>query len=379
MNDGIDTGPRLSITDRTVGLVAVASLAWLLGKAQGQQCANATPAEPVPVPEAPDPGPVSASPPSEWRSPAVLTIGFLLLAGAVFGLLTMGEGSSEVATSLEWDAWKATASLAVAIAAVVFGIGLATLWTAKKQGANQTATPRLAMPLGGEPVISAGRLFGYAVLAVAAIVGVFVFLNAASGRPNVEWPASLDVSLRTTVVATTVGLAAVPWLMVVWLLQRHILAQRPRRPISTEKLRELWDLLNTCILAFAVFVVLALVPTGALRVAYFAGPKDPDPKKQGGEFPATDVLLYGAFFAILLSAIALPLVVSYRAAAQRRLETVWPQFPQGAPTEEEQGERDRLEALLHLNVSFLRSPITALAVFTPLVTAALAAYLPGLK
>jgi len=40
--------------------------------------------------------------------------------------------------------------------------------------------------------------------------------------------------------------------------------------------------------------------------------------------------------------------------------------------------RARLEKLLHLDVPLLRNPLTALSVFTPLVTAALAAFIPQL-
>lgn len=38
----------------------------------------------------------------------------------------------------------------------------------------------------------------------------------------------------------------------------------------------------------------------------------------------------------------------------------------------------RLEKLLHLDVPLLRNPLTALSVFVPLVTAALAAFIPQL-
>jgi hypothetical protein len=38
----------------------------------------------------------------------------------------------------------------------------------------------------------------------------------------------------------------------------------------------------------------------------------------------------------------------------------------------------RLEKLLHLDVPLLRNPLTALSVFVPFVTAALAAFIPQL-
>ena len=40
--------------------------------------------------------------------------------------------------------------------------------------------------------------------------------------------------------------------------------------------------------------------------------------------------------------------------------------------------RERLEALLHLNVSVLRDPLALLSVLAPLATSALAVLIPGL-
>jgi len=220
---------------------------------------------------------------------------------------------------------------------------------------------------------------GYTAVALALTAGVFTFLKFAVPVPESrDWPDSLDIAWRTTGVAFTIGLAAVPWLVLVWLLQRHLSAEATQEvPLSTKDLRRLWELLNSIVLAFAVFVVLALVPTGALRVAYFAGPKNPAADKDGSEFPSSEVLLYGAFFAVLLSAIALPMVSTWRTAAQRRVAHDYP-LDKDPPDSATKEGLDRAETLLHLDVGVLRSPITALTVFTPLVTAALAAFLPDL-
>jgi hypothetical protein len=217
---------------------------------------------------------------------------------------------------------------------------------------------------------------GYTLAALVLIGAVFYFLSLAPR--GASWPEGLPVG-RSGDVAVIIGLCGVPWLVLAWLLQRHF-ANVPRGDApSIEELRNLWDLLNAIVLAFAVFVVVALVTTGALRAVYFAGDKDPAPDKQGAEFPSSDVLLYGAYFAVLLSAIALPMVAAYRSAARRRV-TLSCRIPSGnnVPTSDEKDAVDRVETLLHLDIGFLRSPITALAVFTPLITAALAAYLPDL-
>jgi hypothetical protein len=214
------------------------------------------------------------------------------------------------------------------------------------------------------------------VLAVVLTVAALAFVGVV---PRTwQWPESLDVRARTGLVAVVIGLSAVPWLVLMWLLQRHFVAYaKAGRAISTAHLRELWDLLNGVVLAFAVFVVLAIVPTGALRVAYFAGPKRDGHPRPAADFPSSDVLLYGAFFAVLLSAIAVPAAAEYRHAARRRVRANFPMTAEPTGTDDKDAI-EWLESLLHLDVGVLKSPITALTVFTPLVTAALAGFVPQL-
>jgi hypothetical protein len=337
------------------------------------------PPEPLPAPSRAD----------WWRAAPVLAVAFLGLAAVAFGLLTLGEGNSEVADSVEWATWKAAAAFSVAIATVSAGLGVLTVRRAYGSavddaphaigGTRSSTAARLGEPLQLRPVIGWKTLGGYAAVALALTAGVFVFLYFAVPIPESRsWPRSLDIGWRTSGVAFAIGLAAVPWLVLVWLLQRHLTAEAAQAsPLSTKDLRRLWEVLNSIVLAFAVFVVLALVPTGALRAAYFAGSKDPAADKNGPEFPSSQVLLYGAFFAVLLSAIALPMVSAWRSAARKRLAHGYP-LEKDPPDANAKEGLDRAEALLHLDVGVLRSPITALTVFTPLVTAALAAYLPDL-
>ena len=341
------------------------------------------------TPEQPSQAPLPAPPRADWlRSAPVQAVAFLALAAAAFGLLTLGEGRSAVADSVEWATWKAAASFSIAIAAVSAGLGISTIRRAhgsasdeapRAAGVGSGTAERLGEPLQLRPVIGWKTLVGYSAVALALTAGVFLFLSVAVPVPETrDWPSSLDMGWRTRGVAFSIGLAAVPWLVLVWLLQRHLNAEAAEAsPLSTRALRRLWDVLNSIVLAFAVFVVLALVPTGALRVAYFAGAKDPAADKDGPEFPSSEVLLYGAFFAVLLSAIALPMVSAWRTAARRRVAHDHP-LDKDPPDADAKDGLDRAEALLHLDVGVLRSPITALTVFTPLVTAALAAYLPDL-
>ena len=88
-------------------------------------------------------------------------------------------------------------------------------------------------------------------------------------------------------------------------------------------------------------------------------------------------LLYGAVFALLGLAVALPLVWAWRSQAK-----AWLAAKSGDPadiaTKEWVEERDRRAGLLNLDTPILRNPLTVLSVLTPLATSLLAAFLPQL-
>lgn len=303
-------------------------------------------------------------------------------AAVVYWALSRDEGTSDIQSTIEWMTWKVVASLSVVVALALGLTGAVTIFRtfgperadrAESGAAAQMST--LAAPLSEHRSVSSLTLWLYGVGAVCLVAGAFAFVSLAPGTAH--WPASLHVE-RSGAVAVVIGLSGVPWLVMVWLLQRHFADHCSHHSVpSIADLRRLWDLINAIVLAFAVFVVLALVTTGALRVAYFAGDKDPAADKQGAEFPSSAVLLYGAYFAILLLTIALPMVNAYRSAAADRVRATCA-LPEGdaVPDTTWKAKLDTVEELLHLNIGVLRSPITALTVFTPLITAALAAYIP---
>ena len=99
---------------------------------------------------------------------------------------------------------------------------------------------------------------------------------------------------------------------------------------------------------------------------------------RAGEFPAVNVLYYGALFAVLLSVLAVPLAASWRSYARVLVDHANLLPPDGQPTEEWVASRARLEALLHLDVSLLRNPLIALTILSPLLTGVLAAFIPEL-
>ena len=111
--------------------------------------------------------------------------------------------------------------------------------------------------------------------------------------------------------------------------------------------------------------------TGALRLAIKADRSDDPATKVPTE---ADVLAYGLFFAALVAAVVVPLVLSYRRRARAFLDAV--DLPENRVVESDKAAV--LAELLHLDTGPLVSPWALISVLTPVVASALAVYLPGL-
>jgi hypothetical protein len=316
----------------------------------------------------------------QWRNPPVVTAArFGLLFGAVF-LLDIGASTGTASSrafvgGVPWLVWRIAAGSFIMLSAALFVIAVDTL----RSGGAWGLTPSSERYR---------RYLGVATLAVIAFAIILVLF----GRHTPSLPVrGQEVRTAATLFA---GLAAsIPWLGIVWLgaaecnsLEDRVLSLpeggllTARTPAEAQnygnvikQLLKLWRLLNNCALAFAVAVVAALVTTGALRAAFLSA--HPALAKQ---FPPANVLFYGGFFALILLAITLPMATAWRDRARQVVDRGYPLPADGQPTESWIAARERLEHLLHLDVSVLRNPLTALSVFTPLVTAAVAAFVPQL-
>lgn len=148
---------------------------------------------------------------------------------------------------------------------------------------------------------------------------------------------------------------------------------------SLERLRSVWEVIVACALAFGVFVVIALLPTGALRNLWISqdlADTNDDAKRLAESFPTTDVLLYGAFFALLVAVLVLPMLLRWRAAARHVVESLYPIDRMYLADDKQVKGRTELESKLNLDVALIRNPLAVLSILTPLLTAALAAFLP---
>lgn len=308
-------------------------------------------------------------------SPPVVT---LVALGGLFGAAyllgvsasTGSRESNSLLSSVPWLAWKVVAALALVVFVALFLLGLEILRNRREWGLV-------------EPDRRVRNYLIVAALTVAAIAAVILLVGSS---PDVPVRA---LAFRTRAVLFAGMLASIPWLALVWLAHAdcHDLEDALRKPAGEgqagdgpasqpgliARLLLLWKLLVACVGAFAVAVVAAIVNSGALRATFLAAHP-----ARSSRFPPSSVLLYGAFFAVILSVIALPLAASWRACAFAAVERMYPLPPDGQPTEAWFSARARLEKLLHLDVPLLRNPLTALSIFVPLVTAALAAFIPQL-
>jgi H+/gluconate symporter-like permease len=315
------------------------------------------------------------------RMPPPLRSGVLL--GGLFGFAALlgiagSQGTAEseqFVRSVPWTVWRGVASAALVVFVVLAIQAIRVLQDPQRWGMSVQKDRR-------------NRYLVCAAAGAAAIVAYRLCFPGAGPDLPVQ-----NLSLRTSTVLIAGMLASIPWLTVVWLAHSecHDLGKNVNLQPKTEYQRamddtpgetghfrnavdgllKLWQLLLVCVGAFTVGVVAAVASSGALRGAFVAA--HPDRKD---EFPPANVLLYGGFFALALSIITVPLVASWRARAQDLVEHGCPLPADGKPTAEWTEERERLEKLLHLDLSILRNPLTALTVLTPLLISALAAFLP---
>jgi len=238
-------------------------------------------------------------------------------------------------------------------------------------------------------------------------IAAFTALVVNEERP---WAAGLgNMDARLGLVGLIGVLCAFPWVAMTWLghqatrpyWSKVVNAERaaatpakistpapaagapPDEDAKIDDLLSIWDHIVSVALAFAVLVVVALVPTGALRNLWLSQKVAEEDDKDAAEqlaamFPSSDVLVYGAFFGLLIIVLVIPLLLSWRATARNIVDQAQPRHLKTAATPGDFTARGNLESMLNLDVSFLRNPLAVLSILTPLVTATLAAFLPEL-
>ena len=211
-----------------------------------------------------------------------------------------------------------------------------------------------------------------------------------------QWPDAMDKPLYAV---AGIGLfCATPWVAMTWLCHKavhpywvepHRLrsalqdTRTPTRGVGATDddiaaLQQIWDQIVGIALAFATLVAISLIPTGALRNLWLSQDVHGDKatKRVQDAFTSTDVLLYGAMWALVVALVVIPLVASWRSTAQSVVDAAYPPNATTAADTGAQAIRGSLEGMLNLSSGILRNPLTVLTIATPLVTAAVAAFVP---
>ena len=286
--------------------------------------------------------------------------------------------SAEFAASVGWLTWRVVAALSVT---VFVGLFLGGIWRLVKRADYDLEATNT-------------RVASYTVIAGLTVATGIAGVVVGGGR-NPDLPIA-HLAWRTRSVLFTGLVAAIPWFVIAWLCQDRCRAvgHRPWNDasntglLSFEQLTRLWSVLVSVVGAFALGVTGALFTSGALRFAFLEAHPECNPGYDPAtgvppnlrcvnDFPAINVLLYGAVFALLGLAVALPLVWAWRSQAKAWVAATLGD-PEDVPTEDWVAKRDRLEGLLNLDTPILRNPLTVLSVLTPLATSLLAAFLPQL-
>ncbi|WP_159083778.1 hypothetical protein [Nocardioides terrigena] len=217
-------------------------------------------------------------------------------------------------------------------------------------------------------------------LLFAAIV-VVTLLGGGRGGPEVPIEHWRFIALALLLLGAA---GAGPWIVLVW--ASHALLSRYRAEIPSlhapasdarsvadldgmmERLLDIRSDIAAAVGRLLALVLSAVLLSGALRAALV-----PDPLSEA-EFPASAVLVYGAFFTVVLSLVVLPLMMSWRRTATMLLNRAYPRSV--AITADDAAAKDRLLAVLDLNGSLFRSPIALTSLAAPLVTSFLAVFIP---
>lgn len=333
--------------------------------------------EPPPPPE---PGSRNLPPQAPgWGSPARATVAvtalFLLLYVIlwILGELNVQGTDEAFINSFGYHLWSAVAALS------------ATLWAVLlRAGIHENKELAKAMDFGVWARNDWWTKLGYYITFIA--LG-WVLVSAIQYGLGVDDPIAWW-KWGVSILFLMGAIAAAPWVLLVWRAHEQIHRIDIKSIESIDRLTSTWSRIENSMLALTLLVTSATVTTAAQRIAVTTEGKQAaggklEPFVDPTSYPPSRVLLYGAFFTVLLAFAVFPLVFTWRAQA-------WHLVNYLAPVEFEAGKNDgdrleaadkkrsKLETHLHLDKGLIQSPLTALSVLTPLLTSILAGFIPEL-
>ncbi|GCD33425.1 hypothetical protein OEIGOIKO_01145 [Streptomyces chrestomyceticus JCM 4735] len=301
--------------------------------------------------------------------PLAVTLGLLTVAALGTGFVgRFGAAESPEARAftslLEFDLWSALVGASIALyVAVAYAMSYAVRrrW---RQPIDRPAPRAVAVLVAGAAVL------------LGAVFGILRFFT-----PPDSVPVPLDgLAWRVPLLLVLGMLAAAPGAVGLWDVQVRLLRLSRRLPTEPDvlapvgALRELhlgWRDAVRFLTGGSLIISTAVVDAGALRNALLAYGM---PEKS---FPASSVLLYGAFFSVMFALVFLPVVVLWRSVAGRLVESTV-RIPEADELTEDWIERRaRLVAFLRLDISLPKVLAPAFGILAPLATGAVSLFLPG--
>lgn len=290
----------------------------------------------------------------------------MLAAGWWFGA---GDGLDG-----RYPLWAATASISLVIWISVFTLGLSTI---RGQPTTWRRRPRWWI---GSSIAAAG----FAV--ASSLILLLISWNMS--------PLQSTDSLRSIVLVLMVlgWLAASPWILLIWITHEQIHAlgasiKGVREPVPSEEydphsidgaalrsvtaaLDAVWDAIQAASLALGLLLSTLVLNTGVMRtVRVSAGASEED-------FPPWYVLAYGVFFAAVLAAILVPIVVGWRNAGFELARRALGEPSSGVPSQSRVAAQERLLSRIGVDRPLLRRPIAAVSVLAPFLTAFVTSLVP---
>lgn len=306
----------------------------------------------------------------------------VLLAVAALGtglLVRFHAGESAEAKSFmglfEFGLWSGLIGVSLALWIAVAAVAANALYERWRQPANHPG--RAAFCVYGAGLLGVG-------LAVSTALGVL----PPKADPWYPSPFPWDgAAWRFTVLVLLGQLAACPVIVGLWDTQARM-AQMARRisgsgsapdaapaDDSLRELHTLWKDAVKFLTCGLIIICMAVIDTGALRNALLAyAAQTPGVEV---DFPASYVLLYGAFFSVMFAFVFVPVALQWRGLAHRLVESTSPIPAPGALTADWMDQRAALTSFLRLDLSLTQALSPTLGILAPFAASALSLVLPG--
>jgi len=287
--------------------------------------------------------------------------------GFSFGIAVARVGVGETPYSA---AFAKTAEFSVWSAITGFEVALWAICWAKANGIGREIRSRL-------PKTSIWPFIVVIVALVAALRFALLFY------PTVHTPV-YGMRVRQVILQLTGILAAAPALFGIWRIQAWLRSPATEIPSPLANVQPLSgrlitntifarETLKRLLLILSLMIGAVVFATGSLRSALIAAGSTPS------EFPATNVVLFGALFSAMLALLFAPAYVELR-ELQRRIRDSISRIPDdGILPDSWHLERERLSALLQLDSSSLEAIRSATLLLGPFFTALVTLFVHDLK